>query len=136
MGPRASTWTSALTLAVATLLTFIARALIDFGFVYRELYPTTGSMGVLTLVYVLFLSGWIMALPFAWSGSRRAMSALLAYEAIVVFHAAGTQVVFCPFPCQTGWPLAQIVIFANLLVGIPAALTAFVSLTRKSAVSQ
>lgn len=136
MSPRTSTWNSALTLAVATLLTFIARALIDFGFVYRELYPATGSMGLLTLVYVAYLAGWIWALPFAWHGSRRAMFTLLAYEAIVVFHAAGTQVVFCPFPCRTAWPLAQIVIFANLLVGIPAALTAFVGLTRKAAVSE
>jgi hypothetical protein len=83
----------------------------------------------------VFLAGWIWALLLAARGSRRAMIVLLAYETIIVFHALGTQVVFCPFPCQTAWPLAQIVVVANLLFGIPAALTALLSLTRKPAVS-
>ena len=128
-----SMWRAALVLSVATLLSFLARALIDYGFVYRELYHGTRPIGVLTLVYVAFIAGWIWALLAASHNIRRAMYVLLAYGAIIALHAGATQVVFCPFPCRTAWPLAQVVIWLNLLLGIPAVAVAVLSLRRKPA---
>lgn len=133
MRSQPSTWSAALILSVATLLSFIARAFVDYGFVYRALYPTTGSIGILTLAYVAFFGGWLWALLSASHLSRRAMYALLAYGAIITLHACVTLFVFCPFPCRTAWPLGQIVIAANLLLGIPAVVAALVSLRRKVA---
>ncbi len=131
MRSQPSIWNAALILSVATLLSFMARAFIDYGFVYRELYPTTGSIGILTLVYVAFLAGWIWALLSASHMAKRAMYALLAYGAIIALHAGVTLYSFCPFPCRTAWPVRQIVISSNLLLGIPAVVAALLSLTRK-----
>ena len=100
MRSQPSIWNAALILSVATLLSFMARAFIDYGFVYRELYPTTGSIGILTLVYVAFLAGWIWALLSASHMAKRAMYALLAYGAIIALHAGVTLYSFCPFPCR------------------------------------
>lgn len=126
-----STWRVALLLSVATLLSFLARALIDFGFVYRELYHGTRPIGILTLAYVAFLAGWIWALLAASHSTRSAMYVLLGYAAITALHAGGTQVVFCPFPCRAAWPLGQVVMLLNLLLGIPAVVVALLSLGRK-----
>ena len=133
MPSTTSTWRAAVLLSVATLLSFLARALIDYGFVYRELYHGTRPIGILTLVYLVFIAGWIWALLAASHNTRRAMYTLLAYGAIIALHAGVTQVVFCPFPCRTAWPLAQAAIWLNLLLGIPAVAVAVVSLRRKPA---
>jgi hypothetical protein len=128
-----STWRAALLLSVATLLSFLARALIDYGFVYRELYHGTRPIGILTLVYLAFIAGWIWALLAASHNTRPAMYVLLVYGAITALHAGGTQVAFCPFPCRTAWPLGQVVIWLNLLLGIPAVVVALFSLRRTPA---
>jgi hypothetical protein len=125
-----STWRDALLLSVATLLSFLARALIDYGFVYRELYRGTRPIGILTLVYLAFIAGWIWALLAASHNTRRAMYVLLVYGAIVALHAGVTQVAFCPFPCRTAWPLGQVVIWLNLLLGVPAVVVSALSLRR------
>ena len=118
------TWRSALFLSVATLLSFLARAFIDYGFVYRELYHGTRPISILTLAYIAFIGGWIWALLAASHNTSRAMYVLLGYNAIVVLHAGGTQLAFCPFPCQTAWPLGQVVISLNFLLGVPAVVLA------------
>ncbi len=133
MRSEPSAWNAALTLSIATLLSFIARAFIDYGFVFRELYPATGSIGILTLVYVAFLAGWIGALLSASHMVRRAMYALLAYGAIVALHAGVTFYSFCPFPCRTAWPVGQVVITANLLLGVLGVAAALLGLRRRVA---
>ncbi len=131
MRSQASTWNGALILSAGAFLAFIARALIDYGFVYREVYPSTRSIGILTLVYLGFIAGWIWALLAASHKIRRAMYALLAYGAIIVLHGGVTLVSFCPFPCRTAWPVGQVVIWSNLLAGIAAVVAALFSLARK-----
>lgn len=126
-----STWRVALLLSVATLLAFLARALIDYGFVYRELYHGTRPISILTVVYLAFIAGWIWALLAASHNARPAMYVLLGYAAITALHAGVTQVVFCPVPCRTAWPIGQVVISLNLLLGIPAVVVALLSLGRK-----
>ena len=133
MRSQALTWNAAVLLSVAALLSFVARAFIDFGFVYRELYPSTRSIGILTLVHLGFIAGWIWALLAASHKSRRAMYALLGYGAIIVLHGVVTLVSFCPFPCRTAWPVGQVIIWSTLLLGISAVVAVLWSLARKVA---
>jgi hypothetical protein len=133
MPATTSTYRTALLLSVATLLAFLGRALIDYAFVYRELYQATRPIGILTLVYLAFIAGWIWALLAASHNSRRAMYALLGYGAVIALHAGFTQMVFCPYPCRTAWPLGQVVILLNLILAIPAVIVAVLSLRQKPA---
>lgn len=131
MRSQASTWNAALILSVATLLSFLARAFIDYGFVYREVYPSIRSLSILTLVYLAFIAGWIWALLAASHNSRRAIYVLLAYGAIIVLHGSVTLVTFCPVPCRTAWPAGQVVIGSSLLASTCAVVALALSLTRK-----
>jgi hypothetical protein len=131
MRSDASKWNTAVILSVAAFLSFVARAFIDYGFVYRELYPSIRSIGILTLVYLGFIAGWLWALLAASHKTRQAMYALLIYGAIILLHAGVTLVVFCRFPCQTAWPVGQVFILASLLSGIAAVVAAVLSLRQK-----
>lgn len=48
------------------------------------------------------------------------MFALLVYGALLVLFGLATVISFCPSPCQTAWPVGEIAIWSNLLVGISA----------------
>jgi hypothetical protein len=133
MRTSASAWNAALFLSVASLLSFLARSFIDYGFVYRELYPSTRSIAVLIVITLAFIAGWIWALLAASHKSRPGMYALLTFGAVVVLHGVATMVVLCPSPCRTAWPIGEVVIWSNLLVGIPAVAAAVTSLTQKVA---
>lgn len=131
MRSEASTWNTAVILSVAAFLSFVARAFVDYGFVYRQIYPSTGSIGILILVYLGFIAGWIWAILAASHKAQRAMYALLIYGAIILLHAGVTLVSFCPFPCRTGWPIGQVVILASLLCGLAAVVAAGLSLRQQ-----
>jgi hypothetical protein len=109
-----------LVLSAAALLSFLARAFIDYRFVYDELGFSTTSLGLVTLFNLAFFAGWIWALVSASHGARRAMFVLLAYGAILVLFGLATLISLCPSPCRTGWPVGEVTIWSNLLVGIPA----------------
>ena len=130
MRSSASTWNAALILSVASLLSFLARTFIDYGFVYKDLYPSTRSIAILTVINLCFIAGWIWALLAASHKSRRAMYALLIYGAVVVLHGVVTLVSLCPYPCRTAWPVGEVVILSNLFAGIPAVVVIVSSLTR------
>jgi hypothetical protein len=131
MRSSASTWNAALILSGAALLSFLARTFIDYGFVYRELNFSTRSIALITVLALAFCAGWIWALLSASHQSRRAMYVLLIYDAFLMLFGVMTLVSLCPSPCRTAWPLGEIVIWSNLLVGIAAALAVVFSLARK-----
>jgi len=120
-GPsRRSRESLAVLFSTLALLSFMARTFIDYGFVYEELNLTGSSLGLITLFNVALLGGWVWALIAASHRSRRAMWALLAYDLLLVLFGLSTLISFCPSPCQTAWPLGEIVIWSNLTIGIPA----------------
>ena len=133
MRPSVSARNAALILSVAALLSFLARTFIDYGFVYQSLYPSIRSMAILTLITLVFIAGWIWALLAASHDRRRAMYVLLIYAAVVVLHGVVTLVTLCPSPCPTAWPLGEVVIWSNVLMGILAVVAVVSSLTRKVA---
>jgi hypothetical protein len=133
MRSSTSTWNAALILSVAALLSFLARTFIDYGFVYKDLYPSIRSIAILTLVNLAFIAGWIWALLAASHERRRAMYVLLIYGAVVVLHGVVTLVSLCPSPCPTAWPVGEVVIWSNVLVGFLAVVAIVSSLRRKVA---
>ena len=133
MRSSASPWNAAVIFSFAALLSFLARTFIDYGFVYKELYPSTRALAILTVITLSFIAGWIWALLAASHNSRRAMYALLIYGAIVVLQGAVTLVSLCPSPCRTAWPIGEVVIWSNLVVGVPAIVAIVLRLARKAA---
>lgn len=133
MRSSASTWNTALILSVASLVSFLARTFIDYGFVYQEQNLSTRSISILTVVILAFIAGWVWAIVAASHQSRRGWYALLFYDGLLVLFGVVTLVSLCPSPCRTAWPLGEIVIWSNLLIGIPAIAAVVSSLTRKVA---
>lgn len=116
--------TAALVLSGGALLSFLARTFVDYRFVYEEINLATGSLATVTAFNLLFFGGWIWALVLASHGGRLAMGVLLAYAALLVVFGAATIVSFCPTPCQTFWPVGEIVIWSNVVIGVPAVVLA------------
>lgn len=85
------------------------------------------------MLILAFIAGWIWALLAASHTGRRAMYALLFYDALVVLFGVVTLVSLCPSPCRTAWPMGEIVISSNLVVGLPAIVAVVSSLRRKVA---
>ena len=126
----------ALILSGASLLSFLARTFVDYAFVYREdMNISMAGFGLITLVNLAFLAGWIWALIAASHQSRRAMTVLTIYNGILILFGVATVIVLCPWPCRTAWPTGQIAIVSNLVVGIPAAIASLRSALSKVSVA-
>ena len=122
---------AALVLSGGALLSFLARTFIDYRFVYAEINLATGALATVTLFNLLFFGGWIWALVDASHGRRPAMFALLAYGVLLVVFGVATILSFCPTPCQTFWPVGEIVIWSNVVIGVPAVALAAMTLFPK-----
>jgi uncharacterized membrane protein YsdA (DUF1294 family) len=123
-------WTAALILSGLALLSFLTRTLIDYRFVFAELGFGERELGWATLVTLAFYGGWIGALVAASHGGRKAMVALMAYGAVLIAFGLYTMTTLCPSPCRTFWPVGEIAIWSNVLVGLPATALAALSLFR------
>ena len=130
---RFAMWNAALILSGASLLSFLARTFLDYRFVYEEMNVETLSLALLTVFNLAFFAGWIWALVSASRSKRRGMVALLVYDVLLVLFGIPTLVSFCPSPCPTAWPIGEITIWSNLLVGFPAIVAVGLSLRRRAA---
>ena len=126
-----STRTAALMLSGAALLSFLARTFVDYRFVYEELGFDVGALGFSILVHLALFGGWIWALLSASHARRRGMYVLLAYNGLVAAFGLYTMTKLCPSPCRTGWPVGEITIWCNLLIGGAAAVLAAMSVFRQ-----
>lgn len=126
-----STWTGALILSAAALLSLLARTFVDYRFVYDELGFDGGALGFAILMHLAVFGSWIWALVAGSHARRWAMYVLLGYDLLVAVFGLYTMTTLCPSPCRTGWPVGEITIWSNLVVGVPAALLAAMSLFRR-----
>src|SRR4030095_1512811 len=122
-----SPWTAALTLSAAALLSFLARTFVDYRLVYAELGLDVGALAFAILIHLALFGGWIWALLAASHARRRPMYVLLGYDVLVVAFGLYTMTTLCPSPCRTGWPVGEVTIWSNLLIGVPAAVLAATS---------
>jgi hypothetical protein len=132
MQSSSSTPTAALMLSGAALLSFLARTFVDYRFVYAELGFDVRTVGFSILLHLALLGSWIWALVAASHARRRGMYVLLAYNVLVAAFGLYTMTKLCPSPCRTGWPVGEITIWSNLLIGLTAALLAAMSVFRQS----
>jgi hypothetical protein len=114
------TWTLAIVLSYAALLAALARTFLDYQYVYRELGFNVITSGMATLVNLALFGGWIYALYTTTRSSRRGIIATLAFNTLMLIFSISTVVSLCPSPCPTGWPVGEIIIWSNVLIGVPA----------------
>jgi hypothetical protein len=131
MRPSGSASSAVVLLWVAALLSFLARAFIDYRFVYAEVNMGTGSLRLVTVLQLAFYGAWIWAIVAASHQSRRAMFVLLAYDVLLVVFGLVTMISLCPSPCRTAWPMGQIAVWSNLIVGALATASVATTLFRK-----
>jgi hypothetical protein len=131
MQTSSTRWIAALILSAAALLSFLARAFVDFRYVYAELGLDNAAFGFATVVHLVFVGGWIWALVAA-SQRRGAMYVLLIYDIVVMVWGLYTLSALCPSPCRTGWPVGEIAIWSNLAAGTSGAALAALALFRRA----
>ncbi len=121
-------WRAAIILSLAALLSFLGRTFLDFRYVYQEIGLQVSGLSLAALFNLALFGAWIWALIAGSHNSRKALYALLAFDLLLVVFGIVTFASFCPSPCQTAWPLGEVLIWSNLIVGIPALASAVMAL--------
>ena len=119
----------AVLISVFTFATFIGRVAIDFRYVFNEPEVFPQDLDTMTgtiIFYALLFTGWLWAHIKVERGSRSAWLWIGIFNGLVVLQAISTTLILCPTPCSTAWPLAEIVNWANFLLGSIAIYAAIV----------
>ena len=123
-------WLSLLAFAVG-----LGRSLIDWGIVYPELGMVSDTTSVFAMLvgYSFLFASWAWALIAMAGGQRRGVWVALVLTLVAnVGLGLGTTFAWCPTPCQTLWPVAEIWNWATTLTGV-AAVIAHVGALRSKA---
>jgi hypothetical protein len=110
------------------LVAFAARIMLDWRWVYSEFIPASdiGTAALSMAFYLATVAAWTWALLAAADGRRSGFLALaLLAGVMLVGQGAATWVAFCPFPCQTAWPLGEGINTSGVLVGLVVLVAAF-----------
>jgi len=123
----------AIAFTLISLLVYLGRAFIDFYYVFGEFGLGVGMVGAVIFIYLALFGGWIWALLSAVQGSRLGLIIAFGFNLFfLLFIAVGTLVSYCPSPCQTGWPLGEIGIWASFIAGLLATIPLGVQIWRGS----
>jgi hypothetical protein len=115
----------AITLSIFAFLTMMARiTFLDAMFVpeFRNMLPEDrpAGIGLMMLVYTVFVGGWVWSLLATARSSRTGLIVSLIY---CLFVALGggllTLLVFCPAGCAA-WPVGNLIVWGNLISGLAA----------------
>jgi hypothetical protein len=127
----------AIGLSYAGLLAMLARTFLDYQYVYNEMGFSVITSGFATLINLAMFGGWIYALhAAAVRFSRGAMVANMVFNALLLVFALSTVITLCPSPCPTGWPVGEIIIWANIIIGIPAVILSGFAVLRPPSVKE
>lgn len=116
----------------AAFLSFLGRTFIDYHLVMHEFGVANQDLLPITAGFLAFYGGWLWALVHATRGNRVALVAVLAFNILLILFGISTFTSFCPSPCGTAWPLGELLMWSNVLIGIPATLAAFRELRRSA----
>lgn len=117
--------------SLLALLIFLGRAFIDYHYVYGEFGLGMGTLTLSMLLNLALFGGWIWGLLAMVQGGHRGVKAVLGFNIFfLLVVAVGTLVTFCPSPCQTAWPLAEIANWLSLFLGLLATVSAAAYLAR------
>ncbi|RME11094.1 MAG: hypothetical protein D6802_07660 [Ardenticatenia bacterium] len=121
------------TTSLLALLVFLGRAFIDYHYVYSEFGLGMGTLTFSMLLNLALFGGWIWGLLKMVQGSHRGIKAVLGFNVFfLLVVAVGTLVAYCPSPCQTAWPLAEIANWLSLFLGLLATTSAAAYLARRA----
>ncbi len=113
-------------LSALSLIVFIERVFLDFRYVALEMEAVQAYMPF-TLPYMVaalpFFGGWIWALIAAARHWRAARVALMGYNIMGIVFAVGTMTTLCPLPCQTAWPVSDVLIIVQFVISVFAVLS-------------
>ena len=113
-------------LASLAFLSGIARLILEVRFVpeiMNAMPADQPSQVALIMLPILLLFGaWLWALLSASRNHQRGLIGLLICSLLLAFGwGVPTVISFCPTPCATVWPLTDIVTWANIIIGVMAA---------------
>lgn len=129
---------TAVTLSTLALLLFLERVILDFRYVSLEMEAVDAIMPFTApyMVVAFFIFGfWVWALLAAVQGKRGAFITLLVFNLLTVLFGASTVLFLCPTPCQTGAPLADIIDWSMIVIGLAGALSAGTNFRRRQTLS-
>lgn len=125
-------WRFIFAIGVVAFLAFLARAFIDWRFVYVEFLSADDQVGTLAFLvtYLALVAAWIWALLATFQQRRGgAIGVLVLSLVLLVGIGIATPTAFCPSPCDTIWPWGWEVNWAGLVIGAVAAVAALARLT-------
>lgn len=115
---------NAVALSVISFGIFFIRVALDFRYVFDDpsVFPQdVGTMAGAMLLYASIFSAWLWAHIVAERGGLRAWLGIAFLNGLAFLQAISTTLVFCPAPCETAWPLAEVVNWATLIASFIAA---------------
>ncbi|MDH3944594.1 MAG: hypothetical protein OEV06_10920 [Anaerolineae bacterium] len=121
---------NAVRLSVLAFASFVARTTLEFRYVFtEEMFPQDlGTMTAAMLFYTLIITAWLLAHLQVERGVRKGWTWILVFSALTLFEGVGTTFSFCPTPCQTAWPVAEILNWSQWILGGLAAYAALIQL--------
>ena len=118
---------TAVMLSTLTLLLFLERVFLDFRYVSLEMEGINDLMPF-TAPYMAFalliFGGWIWGLLAAVQGRRGALITLLAFNLLSLVFGVSTAAILCPTPCQTAFPITDILVWLQIVVSLLAVVSA------------
>ena len=112
-----------LILSGMALLSFLGRTFIDYGYVFPEFGIAMPDLLPITVGMLVFYGGWLWALISAARGNRKGLIATLVYNVLLLLFGVSTFTTLCPSPCDTAWPLGELLMWSNVIIGMMAMLT-------------
>ena len=115
-----TSFTTVIALNILGFISFIARSLLDWRYVYPIFMPAESDQIAYGAVFYLFVFGiWFWALVAATQSSRGALVVMIVFNLVFLFGiGASTYFYFCPFPCPVIWPVSEIINWSNMVFGL------------------
>ena len=119
-------------LTLATLIVFLARTFVDFQFVFPEMFTDTSTSVLALVAYTAFFGVWVQALLGMERDQRGWAITSLVITAFMFFGVSlSTTLVYCPTPCQTFFPYAEIINWLGNIFGAVSIAATFLYLRQK-----
>jgi hypothetical protein len=114
-----------ITFSAFSILSFIARALLDWRYVFPFMLNISDSDAVIgTIIYAILVLIPIVALLNIKVDLRWPIFVLLIFHALqFLFLGIMSSLYLCPSPCPTIWPIGEIIIWSSTLTGLLALLS-------------
>jgi hypothetical protein len=125
-------WRFVFAIGVVAFLAFLARAFIDWRFVYVEFLSADDQAGTLAFLvsYLALVAAWLWALVAVAQRSRAGAAGVLVLSLLLLVGIGiATPTAFCPAPCPTAWTWGWELNWAGLVIGLVAAAAALARLT-------